>query len=525
VDGELAGSDVVRVVAGLTGRRGCACLQRCYIRLLLAKDAVTTGWDCPRAEVLYSLRPARDRTYITQLLGRMIRTPLARRVESDERLNSVWCYLPKFDKKTAVDVANRLTGRTRDDEGKDTGAPGGGQKVLFRPVALTRNPFIPEEVWELLADLPSEGKPNPLAKPISRLLALAVALSGDELVANASAIAHDHMFRVIDGIAAENSEQVNQGIDEIKTADIRTLTVTLAGEFVGEEGTTTPADTRTIDDAFRLATRLLGRSVALGYTKRLAVSNSKPEGELDIYAAKARTTAIMRMPAALAVVEERANLLAKEWLTTYNVAIKHLPEARRSEYKEIEASSREPYRRSIDIPTRREEDTVDDAMDPLELVDRHLLSDAEGTCPIPKSSNDWERKVIKTELGRENVVAWYRNPSSATDSALCIPYRDEKNIWRSHQPDFLFISRRADGALAASVVDPHDPERGGLVRLIGQVDFLDRYGDEFLRFESLAEVGGRLMVLDLTDPTTRSEVRQAKSAARLFAGTLAYEYR
>ena len=31
------------------------------IRVLLAKDAVSTGWDCPRAEVLVSLRPGRGR--------------------------------------------------------------------------------------------------------------------------------------------------------------------------------------------------------------------------------------------------------------------------------------------------------------------------------------------------------------------------------------------------------------------------------------------------------------------------------
>ena len=62
------------------------------IRVLVAKDAVSTGWDCPRAEVLVSLRPGKDATYITQLLGRMVRTPLAR-LTSDDRLNSAACYL------------------------------------------------------------------------------------------------------------------------------------------------------------------------------------------------------------------------------------------------------------------------------------------------------------------------------------------------------------------------------------------------------------------------------------------------
>ena len=34
-----------------------------HIRVLLAKEAISTGWDCPRAEVLYSERPAEDVTH------------------------------------------------------------------------------------------------------------------------------------------------------------------------------------------------------------------------------------------------------------------------------------------------------------------------------------------------------------------------------------------------------------------------------------------------------------------------------
>jgi type III restriction enzyme len=40
-----------------------------WARVLIAKDAISTGWDCPRAEVMVSFRNARDRTHITQLLG------------------------------------------------------------------------------------------------------------------------------------------------------------------------------------------------------------------------------------------------------------------------------------------------------------------------------------------------------------------------------------------------------------------------------------------------------------------------
>jgi type III restriction enzyme len=54
------------------------------VRLVIFKEALTTGWDCPRAEVMVSLRTAKDDTYIAQLIGRMVRSPLARRIASDE---------------------------------------------------------------------------------------------------------------------------------------------------------------------------------------------------------------------------------------------------------------------------------------------------------------------------------------------------------------------------------------------------------------------------------------------------------
>ncbi|MBV9296696.1 MAG: DEAD/DEAH box helicase family protein, partial [Acidobacteriaceae bacterium] len=82
-----------------------------HVRVLFAKDAVSTGWDCPRAEVLVSFRAAQDKTHITQLLGRMVRTPLARRVPGDDRLNSVECVLPHFNRATATTIAEMLLGK------------------------------------------------------------------------------------------------------------------------------------------------------------------------------------------------------------------------------------------------------------------------------------------------------------------------------------------------------------------------------------------------------------------------------
>lgn len=78
------------------------------IRVVLCKQAITTGWDCPRAEVLLSYRVVEEEDAITQIIGRMIRTPLARRVEQNEALNYVHCFLPRFNKAGVKKIADRL---------------------------------------------------------------------------------------------------------------------------------------------------------------------------------------------------------------------------------------------------------------------------------------------------------------------------------------------------------------------------------------------------------------------------------
>ena len=56
--------------------------EREDIKLVFFKMNLSTGWDCPRAETMMSYRSAHEYTFIAQLLGRMVRTPLAHRIKS-----------------------------------------------------------------------------------------------------------------------------------------------------------------------------------------------------------------------------------------------------------------------------------------------------------------------------------------------------------------------------------------------------------------------------------------------------------
>lgn len=85
------------------------------IKVVLFKENLSTGWDCPRAETMMSFRHAEDATYIAQLLGRMVRTPLQSHILVDDYLNDVRLYLPYFSAHTVENVVKEL----QNSEGED----------------------------------------------------------------------------------------------------------------------------------------------------------------------------------------------------------------------------------------------------------------------------------------------------------------------------------------------------------------------------------------------------------------------
>ena len=98
------------------------------IKVVFFKESLSTGWDCPRAETMMSFRRATDVTYIAQLLGRMIRTPMQSHIQVDDMLNDVHLYLPYFDAATVKDVVKAL----QDAEGGDIPADIYGESLDSR---------------------------------------------------------------------------------------------------------------------------------------------------------------------------------------------------------------------------------------------------------------------------------------------------------------------------------------------------------------------------------------------------------
>lgn len=72
---------------------------------VIIKQAVATGWDCPRAYILVKLRDNMDETFEIQTIGRIRRMPEAKHYQY-ELLDS--CYLYTFDEKFTAGVKTAL---------------------------------------------------------------------------------------------------------------------------------------------------------------------------------------------------------------------------------------------------------------------------------------------------------------------------------------------------------------------------------------------------------------------------------
>lgn len=68
------------------------------VQVLIFKQAIAMGWDCPRAQILVMFRDIRSITFEIQTVGRIMRMPEARHYENDE-LNRAFVYtnLPKIE--------------------------------------------------------------------------------------------------------------------------------------------------------------------------------------------------------------------------------------------------------------------------------------------------------------------------------------------------------------------------------------------------------------------------------------------
>lgn len=491
-----------------------------WVRVLIAKDAISTGWDCPRAEVMVSFRAASDKTHITQLLGRMVRSPLARRIPGNDRLNAVDCLLPKFNRKTVEQVLDALK------TGDDSATPG---RVLIDYVEVKPNPAAPEAVWEAFEALPSQTRPQRGAKPAKRLTALAHELASDDILPGAGRSAHVEMHKALDKFQTDNAAKIKAKRESVLVVDGKTVKADLKGQGKSLEAFWEDADVAVIDDAYRRAARIFSPDVSRTYVEHLAEKaadrNDDPEEFLEaIVEARVTVAGLGLVVEVQAHFDAEADRLAKAWLAKYGPQIRKLTHDRQESYRQIIEMSTDPQDVDLVKPEARYEATKareNDRVTILPTWPSHLLCDQDGK--YPAELNEWERTVVETESGRQGFAFWYRNPLQPGQSSLGIAYLDGEQ-YRIVRPDFLFFAEQ-DGKPVVDLVDPHGIHLAdALPKLQGLAEYAATHAKAYRRMESVATANGRLRVLDLTREEVRKAIAEAKDAAALFAGSLAADY-
>ncbi len=402
------------------------------LRVVLFKEALATGWDCPRAEVMVSLRSAQDHTYIAQLIGRMVRTPLAHRISTDEVLNTVSLFLPYFDDSEVHEVVSAIQS-----------AEGGVISTAETDsIVCSRNPTVPKSVWDLLAQIPTYTRPAKRHRnEVARLNALAVLLVGTELEREAVTRARSHVVDTLRREANRLGSVLEAKAASLAVMDYETRTVDLASGGVLTEQARADLNARNIDDLFRRAKRVLGDAAAKWYWDALCNDSATPDD------AKLMVAALASEPTVAPAVETAAESLVDAWRTKHNSAINNMPEAIRAGFYAIWETARRPQQVALIMPTQitTSDTTIRHA--------KHLYSNGKKLFPVRLTG--WEADVLGAEVAKGTLVAWYRNPPGGR-AAVAIPY-EQSGVQRTLYPDFLFFHDMND-ELVCDVVDPHRPD-------------------------------------------------------------------
>jgi len=493
-----------------------------WVRVLIAKDAISTGWDCPRAEVMISFRAATDPTHITQLMGRMVRSPLARRIPGYDQLNAVDCLLPKFNRKTVENVVEALM------KGDDNLAATPG-RILVNPVEMLPNPKATDSIWATFENLPSQTRPQRGAKPAKRLTALAQELADDGLLENAGREAHKLLHRKLDEFQAKHIDKIKAKRSSVMTVDGKTVIADLQGKTKTFNEFWEDADMAVIDDAYRRASRIFTPDISRTYVDHLAslsgCAQTDPEEFLEaVIEARVTVAGLGLLTEVQEYFDEAADHLAKEWLEKYWPQIKLLSDDRKESYRQIIEMSTEPQDVDLVKPEAKFELTKvrqGDSERDLPMWKNHLLCDTNGD--YPAELNDWEQIVVERELKRKGSLFWYRNPQQPGQSSLGISYQvaDQHKILR---PDFIFFAED-DGEIVADIVDPHGHHLADAIpKLQGMAMYAEKHAGSYRRIESVSEIKGKLRVLDLTNQQVRHAISMASDASTLFTGALANDY-
>ncbi len=439
------------------------------IKVVFFKMNLSTGWDCPRAETMMSFRGARDYTYIAQLLGRLIRTPLTRRIESDAELNNVSLFLPYFDEETVNQVVDVLSSQ-------ETAAPTDiGTSREF--VTLSRNHSY-DDVFEAVKKLVTcridSGRKQ---QPIPLLMQLSRRLTWDgiapKLMKETTKRILEQITKEIDVMKADGSFQ--KYVDSISGFSMEQYTYEYGEEslMLQETAETTSITGYDLEKFFEKAGKILGEGLHYTYWTKNS-TRDKTEVHMEIIALTQNTDAMKRL-------NDFAENSFLNLFDKYKDAISHLSETQKQHYTRLIASSPVPVAIPWQLPDYIDFNISKDSGN----YRKHLYVNDSSDSLI--SLNPWEKGVLLEELDN-GAVCWLRNLDRKGWS-LAIPY-EVSGVITPMFPDLIIVRAEAKGYVF-DILEPHDPSRkDNCAKAVGLAKFAESHWDKFGRIELIRQMRG-----------------------------------
>ncbi len=463
------------------------------LRVVFFKLSLNTGWDCPRAEVIMSFRRALDYTRIAQLVGRLVRTPLARHVHANDFLNSVALYLPHYDRKALRTVIDYLSK-------PETGLAAAPDFVEGDDLQDLPRDSSKRDLFELAETLPTYVIERiSKASNVRRLVRLGRALTYDKLEPQAIGEARSLVVSTLDAERKRlaKTPAFKEALKESAKINVRGVKVAYGVETQPDDPDemfeAVAAVAQNIEDLYAQSGRKLGEGLHTAYLKaRVATGSVKPPtAKLELYALLEDDKVIKKL-------EKTAGKVFQEKIEIHKAAIRDLPESRREAYRRLRRQAAKPEPEELELPELYEATKGDAA------YEKHLYVD--GKSEFRSQLNEWEKAVIEAELARGGeVLGWLRNvPRKGW--AFKVPYVFDGQD-RSLYPDFLFFRRQGKGVVV-DILEPHSTSHDdSAAKAKGLAEFALRHGDLFGRIELIVREKDKLLRLNVNDSDTRDKVR------------------
>lgn len=444
-----------------------------------------------------SFRTALDATAIAQLVGRMVRAPLARRVGTDDFLNTVALFLPHYDQGGVDAIIKKLT------EADGERAPVDFEK-RGDVIELLKDGDL-QACFDAYKALPSYTIPRSRrTSEVRRLMKLARLLANDDLESAAIQVSTNALVEVLEDAERRlrSDPDYKQEVAGQASVRIRLVDWEIGSQESNEGFIDLDLSDENLEDVFDIAGRKLGEGLHRVYWRARCKRNSKLSKR-----AKLEAFALSHRPDIVQKLNQVAKKLTQDWLRTKHKAIGDLPDGEKQRYVEIYGLASEPEL----LPSLSPPDVWRTARAD-ELWKLHMYVDDKGD--FPARLNKWEGPTLREEVDEKpDLVGWLRNPSRK-DWAVCVPYMDAGQV-RGMYPDFV-VFRLVHGEVRAHIVDPHSlhlPDAAA--KAAGMARYAEKHAQDLAGIDLIIVDEGRTVRLDLTDEATRERVRAVQTKEHL----------